>query len=287
MRRKDLDFEGRLKRWLQMVEEGLKHLLPPEESIPSQLPKAMRYSVFTGGKRIRPVLVLAACEAVGGDPSKALPFACALEMIHTYSLIHDDLPAMDDDDYRRGHATSHRVFGEAMAILAGDALLTEAFRIMASPETRGELPEGLILDVISEIARAAGVYGMVGGQAVDVEVEDREVDLETVQWIHRHKTGALIAAAVKVGGKVGGATPGEMEALSRYGEAIGMAFQVVDDILDYGEEKKATYPRLAGLEAAKEEAKRLFQEAVEALNPLGERGEPLRAIARMIVERAG
>lgn len=287
MRRKDLDFEGRLKRWLQMVEEGLRRFLPPEGSIPSQLPEAMRYSVFTGGKRIRPVLVLAACEAVGGDPSKALPFACALEMIHTYSLIHDDLPAMDDDDYRRGHATSHRVFGEAMAILAGDALLTEAFRIMASPETRGELPEGLILDVISEIARAAGVYGMVGGQAVDVEVEDREVDLKTVQWIHRHKTGALIAAAVKVGGKVGGATPGEMEALSRYGEAIGMAFQVVDDILDYGEEKKATYPRLAGLEEAKEEAKRLFQEAVEALDPLGERGEPLRAIARMIVERAG
>ncbi|HEX16160.1 MAG TPA: polyprenyl synthetase family protein [Deltaproteobacteria bacterium] len=282
-----MDFEGRLKRWLQMVEEGLRRFLPPEGSIPSQLPEAMRYSVFTGGKRIRPVLVLAACEAVGGDPSKALPFACALEMIHTYSLIHDDLPAMDDDDYRRGHATSHRVFGEAMAILAGDALLTEAFRIMASPETRGELPEGLILDVISEIARAAGVYGMVGGQAVDVEVEDREVDLKTVQWIHRHKTGALIAAAVKVGGKVGGATPGEMEALSRYGEAIGMAFQVVDDILDYGEEKKATYPRLAGLEEAKEEAKRLFQEAVEALDPLGERGEPLRAIARMIVERAG
>lgn len=268
-----------------MVEEGLQRLLPSEGVIPSRLPEAMRYSVFAGGKRLRPVLLLASCEVVGGDSSRALPYACALEMIHTYSLIHDDLPAMDDDDFRRGRATSHRVFGEAMAILAGDALLTEAFRVMASQEARNGLPEGVVLEVIEEIAKAAGVQGMVGGQAVDVEAEDREVDLETVRWIHRHKTASLIAAAVRAGALIGGATPEELDALSRYGEAVGVAFQVVDDIIDHGEDKTATYPCLVGLGQAKEEAKKLLEEALKALEPLGERAAPLRAIAHLMVER--
>ncbi len=281
-----MDLEAYLREKREMVEEALQRYLPHEDAIPSQLPKAMRYSVFTGGKRIRPVLMLAACEAVGGDPRKALPFACALEMIHTYSLIHDDLPAMDDDDFRRGFATSHRVFGEAMAILAGDALLTEAFRLMASPEARGELPEGLVLEVIADIAQAAGVKGMVGGQALDVESEGRDVDLETLRWIHHHKTAAMISVAVRTGAKIGGATPEELEAFERYGKAIGLAFQVVDDILDVEEEKAATYPRVVGLPEAKREAERLLQEALEALEPLRERSEPLQAIAQFIVERS-
>lgn len=281
-----MDLEAYLREKREMVEEALQRYLPQEDAIPSQLPKAMRYSVFTGGKRIRPVLMLAACEAVGGDPRKAVPFACALEMIHTYSLIHDDLPAMDDDDFRRGFATSHRVFGEAMAILAGDALLTEAFRLMASPEARGELPEGLVLEVIADIAQAAGVTGMVGGQALDVESEGRDVNLKTLRWIHHHKTAAMISVAVRTGAKIGGATPEELEALERYGKAIGLAFQVVDDILDVEEEKAATYPRVVGLPEAKREAERLLQEALEALEPLRERSEPLQAIAQFIVERS-
>lgn len=281
-----MDLEAYMRQKREMVEEALRRYLPREDAIPSRLPEAMRYSVFTGGKRIRPVLMLAACEVVGGDPRKALPFACALEMIHTYSLIHDDLPAMDDDDLRRGFATSHRVFGEAMAILAGDALLTEAFRLMASPEARGGLPEALVLEVIADIAQAAGVKGMVGGQALDVESEGKAVDLETLRWIHCHKTAAMISVAVSTGAKIGGATPEELEALKRYGKTIGLAFQVVDDILDMEEEKAATYPRVVGLVEAKREAERLLQEALEALKPLQERSKPLQAIARFIVERS-
>ncbi|RLA85815.1 MAG: polyprenyl synthetase family protein, partial [Deltaproteobacteria bacterium] len=188
-----------------MVEEALGRFLPREGCIPSRLPEAMRYSVFSGGKRIRPLLVLASCYAVGGDPQRALPFACALEMIHTYSLIHDDLPSMDDDDYRRGRATSHRVFGEALAILAGDALLTDAFGLMSSPGAREGISPEVALSVIHEVARAVGSEGMVGGQAVDVEVEGKEVDGGLIQWIHERKTAAFIMAAVKIGGMLGGA----------------------------------------------------------------------------------
>ena len=283
-----------------MIDEALDRYLPSEESFPPSIHRAMRYSLFAGGKRLRPILAIASCEAVGGEEAKVLPYACALEMIHTYSLIHDDLPALDDDDYRRGVPTCHRRFGEAMAILAGDALLTEAFRLMSDAEALGALSAEVALEVINEIATSAGSSGMVGGQTVDVEAEGKEeVDPSVLHWIHQHKTGAMIRAAVRTGAKVGGAGEEELEAITRYGEAVGLAFQIVDDILDVeGEEAelgkevgrdekrgKATYPRVFGLEEAKEEARRLLGVAIDSLRPLDQRADPLRGIAHFVVAR--
>lgn len=260
----------------------------------------MRYSIFAGGKRVRPVLMLAACEAVGGQIDKAMPAACAMEMIHTYSLIHDDLPAMDDDDFRRGRPTNHKVFGEAIAILAGDGLLTEAFKLMSDPRFAAGIDPAARLGVIHEIATCAGTYGMVGGQVVDMESEGKpDMDLPTVQYIHAHKTGALIKASVVAGALLGGADDKQLAAIRRYGEAAGLAFQIADDILDIegtteeigkdaGSDEargKATYPAVMGLAAAKQEAQAMMDEAMLALEPLGAAAEPLRAIARYIVER--
>ena len=260
----------------------------------------MRYSVFAGGKRVRPVLMLAACEAVGGTIDKAMPAACAMEMIHTYSLIHDDLPAMDDDDFRRGRPTNHKVFGEAIAILAGDALLTEAFKLISDPRFAAGTDPAARIAVISEIATCAGSYGMVGGQVVDMESEGQpDMDLPTVQYIHTHKTGALIKASVVAGALLGGADQQQLAAIRRYGEAAGLAFQIADDILDIegtteqigkdaGSDEargKATYPAVIGLAAAKQEARAMMDEAFAALSVFGERAEPLRAIAQYIVER--
>jgi geranylgeranyl diphosphate synthase type II len=227
-----------------------------------------------------------------------LPAACAMEMIHTYSLIHDDLPAMDDDDFRRGNPTNHKVYGEATAILAGDALLTEAFILLSRPEEGGDPVARL--KVICEIAHASGSRGMVGGQVVDMESEGRgEIDLATLSYIHTHKTGALIRASVRSGAILGGATVESLAALTRYGDAIGLAFQIADDILDVegtteelgkdaGSDQargKATYPALVGLEASKARAQELVQMALDALAPFDERAEPLRAIASYIVSR--
>jgi geranylgeranyl diphosphate synthase type II len=238
---------------------------------------------------------------VGGKGERILPFACALEMIHTYSLIHDDLPAIDNDDYRRGKPTCHKVFGEAIAILAGDGLLTEAFKLMADqpakdhPSSHG----GLLLDLINEVAQAAGVLGMVGGQVVDIESEGKVADLPTVQYIHTHKTGAMILASVRVGAKLGGANEEILKALTRYGENLGLAFQIVDDILNVEGEAdlmgkktgsdlskgKATYPSVLGVEESKRRAKELVHLAVDALKPLGPEANPLREIARFVVAR--
>ena len=260
----------------------------------------MRYSVLAGGKRVRPILALEACRAVGGREAWVLPACCALEMIHTYSLIHDDLPAMDDDDLRRGRPTSHVKFGEATAILAGDALHSLAFQILAE-EPRGSRFAGRRSRVLSLVARAAGMEGMVGGQVRDLESEGRRITHSDLRRIHRGKTGALLAASAEAGGILGGGSAGEVEALRRYGRAIGLAFQIVDDILDEegtrtalgkspGKDravKKATYPSLFGLERSRILASRAVEEARRALAPLGKRAAALERLAGFILARRG
>ena len=294
-----MDLKGYLRERAVLVDAALDRWLPREEILPPRLHQAMRYSVFAGGKRLRPILIIAACEAVGGPPERALPAACAIEMIHTYSLIHDDLPAMDDDDFRRGHPTNHKVFGEANAILAGDALLTEAFRLLADAEANRGVDPAVSLRVIETIARCAGSQGMVGGQVVDMESEENPVDFATLQYIHTRKTGALILASIQAGAWLGGGNDEQVAALTRYGETAGLAFQIADDILDIiGDQRelgkdvgsdqargKATYPALLGLSEARRRAGELRELAIAALQPLGTSAEPLRAIARYIVER--
>ncbi len=295
-----MDLKTYLSERVARIDKALGIFLPAEDVLPASLHKAMRYSVFAGGKRIRPVLMMAACEAVGGEVEAVLPAACAMEMIHTYSLIHDDLPAMDDDDFRRGRPTSHKVFGEALAILAGDALLTEAFILLSHPDRGGRIDPGICRRVIRIIARAAGSQGMVGGQVVDMESEGRSIDLPTLEYIHTRKTGALILAAIQCGALIGGADDASFEALTRYGARAGLAFQVADDILDIvGEQDvlgkdigsdqargKATYPALLGLEESRRRARELRDMALEALEPLGPGAEPLRQIAHYIVDRS-
>jgi geranylgeranyl diphosphate synthase, type II len=295
-----MDLKVYLKEQCARIDAALDRFLPRETELPHSVHKAMRYSIFAGGKRLRPILMLAACQAISGDTGRAIPAACAMEMIHTYSLIHDDLPAMDDDDFRRGNPTNHKVFGEAIAILAGDALLTEAFKLASDPRfTDGCEPSGL-LAVIHEIATCAGSYGMVGGQVVDMESEGRhDIDLATVQYIHTHKTGALIKASVVAGALLGGATGQQLASITRYGEAAGLAFQIADDILDIegtteeigkdtGSDEargKATYPAVMGLAAAKQEAQSMMDEALRALKIFGAEADTLREIARYIVQR--
>jgi geranylgeranyl diphosphate synthase type II len=295
-----MDLKSYFDHRISQVDKALESVLPGESTLPASLHKAMRYSIFAGGKRIRPILMIAACEAVGGDPARVMPAACAMEMIHTYSLIHDDLPAMDDDDFRRGRPTNHKVFGEATAILAGDALLTEAFILLSNPEASREIDPEIIRRVVHIIARCAGSLGMVGGQVVDMESEGKKIDFPTLEYIHTHKTGALILASVQAGALIGGADEGVFAALTRYGEAAGLAFQVADDILDVvGDQaqlgkdvgsdqarEKATYVALLGLEEARQRARELRDVALTALDPLGESAEPLRSIASYIVDRS-
>jgi geranylgeranyl diphosphate synthase type II len=257
----------------------------------------MRYSLTGEGKRVRPALCLASCEAVGGRVEDALAPAVGLELVHTYSLIHDDLPCMDDDDLRRGKPTNHRVYGEAMAVLAGDALLTRAFEVVAE----ADLPVEARLDCVRILAEAAGPAGMVGGQALDLETEGSEdVDLPTLQYIHTHKTGALIGAACRLGGRAGDGRAEEIAELGRYGEKIGLAFQIVDDILDetagpdqLGKEShkdrargKATYPRLLGLRESRARVEELGKAAVETAGRFGDRGMSLEVLARFIIQRS-
>ena len=295
------DLDKYIKERCELVDSRLKMAMPAEDEFPYSLHKSMRYSTFAGGKRLRPILLLAACEAVGGELSTAVPAACAMEMIHTYSLIHDDLPAMDNDDFRRGIQTNHKVFGEAVAILAGDALLTQAFILLSSPFYAAIVPPPeRILSVIHEIASAAGSRGMVGGQIVDMESEGKaDLDLPTVQFIHIHKTGVLIKSSVKSGAILGGADDRQLISLIRYGEAIGLAFQISDDILDIegttaelgkdaGSDQargKATYPAVIGIEESRSRAAELIEIALDAIAAFDEKAEPLRAIARYILAR--
>lgn len=295
-----MDLKHYLQERIRLVDDALERYLPADSVHPQSIHRAMRYSVFAGGKRVRPVLMLAACDAVGGSPDTVMPAACAIEMIHTYSLIHDDLPAMDNDDFRRGRPTNHKVYGEAVAILAGDGLLTEAFKLISDPRFASGSSAEVKLSVIHEIASCAGTFGMVGGQVVDMESEGKpEIDLPTVQYIHAHKTGALIKASVVCGALLGGADESQLQAVRRYGEAAGLAFQIADDILDIegtteeigkdaGSDQargKATYPAILGLSAAKQEAAYMMEQALLAVEPLGKAADPLRAIARYIVER--
>lgn len=268
----------------EKVDQALQSLMPPEDSHPARLVSAMRYSLFAGGKRIRPVLVLAASGAAGGREDDALVPACAIELVHTYSLIHDDLPAMDDDDFRRGRPTCHRAFDEGTAVLAGDALLTMAFDLLS--EGGQVTGHELRLQMVRELARAAGWRGMVGGQQVDMDSEGTQADLPTLEYIHTHKTGALIRCSLILGGLSANADESTLKALGNYGERVGLAFQVVDDILDVtatteemGKDQgsdaargKVTYPGLFGLEEARERARKLIQDAkaaVEGVDPTG------------------
>jgi geranylgeranyl diphosphate synthase type II len=292
-----------LKQYLavrrKQIDDALERFLPSEASLSGKVMEAMRYSVMAGGKRVRPILLLAGAEAVGCDTEKLLPAACALECIHTYSLIHDDLPAMDDDELRRGRKTCHVVFGEAIAILAGDGLLTLAFELMTSESLRSSFDPAVLNKAISMLAQAAGVFGMVGGQTADILMEGKPVDADTLRFIHRRKTGALLRVSVELGGYLGGGSEKEVASLAQYGTSIGLAFQVVDDLLDIegdevltgkpvgSDEKnaKATYPALYGLERTKEMAKELLQESLDALEIFGSEAEPLRAIANYVVTR--
>jgi geranylgeranyl diphosphate synthase type II len=281
-----------------MVDAALDRALPPELAAPTSIHRAMRYSVLAPGKRLRPVLVIAGAEAVGGRAEDVLDTACALELIHVYSLIHDDLPAMDDDDYRRGRLTSHKVFGEAMAILAGDALLTLAFRLVAANAARAVTP-AIVATVVAEIADAAGTEGMVGGQVVDIESEGRAISREMLDYIHLHKTAALIRASLRVGALLAGGGAAQVEAISRAGQSLGLAFQIVDDILDVEgslaelgksagsdeRKKKATYPSLHGLPASRQRARELIDETKRLLLPLGPAADPIRALADFVFER--
>ena len=291
--------EAYLEAQQQRVEAALDCYLPAPGAYPPTLSEAMRYSVFAGGKRVRPILLLAAAGAVGNDGETALPAACALEFVHTYSLIHDDLPAMDDDDYRRGQLTSHKVFGEAVAILAGDALLTCAFEVMAGPDLANRFAPAVLLEATHCLAHAAGFSGMVGGQVVDMASEGRAVALDVLEYIHRHKTAALLGAAVAIGGLLGGGPAPQLAALKRYGRAIGLAFQIADDVLDVegnsaalgkqiGQDEKhgkATYPALLGMEASRHRAAALLDEALAALSDFDAAAERLRQLARFIVNR--
>ena len=278
------------------VEAALDRSLPL--TYPEKIYEAMRYSLLAGGKRLRPILCLATCELVGGTVEMAMPTACALEMVHTMSLIHDDLPAMDNDDYRRGKLTNHKVYGEDIAILAGDGLLAYAFEYIAA-QTQN-VPAGRVLQVIARLARAVGASGLVGGQVVDLESEGKSnIQEETLNFIHTHKTGALLEACVVCGGILAGATDADQERLSGYAKNIGLAFQIVDDILDITatheelgktagkdlQAQKATYPSLWGLEVSKAKAQQLVNAAKAELDVFGEKAQALIAIANFITTR--
>jgi geranylgeranyl diphosphate synthase type II len=293
------DLKAYLEERRQLINRALVAYLPAVRGPAFRVVQAMHYSLFVGGKRLRPILCLAAAEAVGGDPGEALAVACALEMVHTYSLIHDDLPAMDDDDLRRGQPTCHKQFDEATAILAGDGLLTEAFHILAAAAPRFQGREAMLLEVVELLSKGAGYRGMVGGQMLDLMAEGRKISLKELETVHRLKTGALLTAATRSGALVWGGSRVEVTALTAYGERFGLAFQVTDDLLDVegtteeigkpagSDEKrqKATYPALLGLEASRQWAGRLVEEAVAELEPFQERAEPLRELARYLLVR--
>ncbi|AEH45400.1 Polyprenyl synthetase [Thermodesulfatator indicus DSM 15286] len=293
------DFFDWLKSKQELVNRALEFYVPYLDGQARRLFEAMHYSLMSGGKRLRPILVMAGAEAAGGKPEDVLPAACAIECIHTYSLIHDDLPAMDDDDLRRGKPTCHKAFDEATAILAGDGLLTHAFRLLAHEELADKFPQENLLEGIRLVAEAAGLYGMVAGQMADLLAEGRNVTAEELAFIHRHKTAALIRASVLLGATLVGTGKKEKEALSSYGWNIGHAFQIIDDILDLTadektlgkpigsdlKKKKATYPALFGLEASRAKARSLLEEALSSIAILGDKAKTLADIAYYVLER--
>lgn len=290
------DLPAYLQQRQSQVEAALDRAIPI--AYPEKIYEAMRYSLLAGGKRLRPILCLATCELAGGTVQMAMPTACALEMIHTMSLIHDDLPAMDNDDYRRGMLTNHKVYGEDIAILAGDGLLAYAFEYVAA--NTENVPAQRVLQVVSRLGRAVGAAGLVGGQVVDLESEGKaNVSIDTLNFIHNHKTAALLEACVVCGAILAGAPEAELQKLTRYAQNIGLAFQIVDDILDITatqeelgktagkdlQAQKATYPSLWGLEESQRQAKQLVQAAIAELSSFGEKALPLQAIAEFITSR--
>jgi geranylgeranyl diphosphate synthase type II len=291
-----MDFSRYWSARQKKVEAALNRFLPPAGTRPKTIHQAMRYSIFAGGKRLRPVICLATAEVLRGKIEPALPLACAVECIHTYSLIHDDLPCMDDDDFRRGKPTSHKVYGEGIAVLAGDALLTIAFEIAAQCQARPRYPHATI---IREIAVAAGSQALVAGQVADLEGEGKKITPAELRYIHENKTAALIASSIRLGAMSANATPQQLERLTDFGQSLGLAFQVIDDILDVTQTteklgksagkdiaaQKATYPALLGLDKAKKEADRLTARALAALKPFGKDAAPLEAIAGFLLKR--
>lgn len=292
------NFLDKLKEKAMIIEEALESYMPKEDEYPEMIHQAMRYSLLGGGKRLRPIMVMAAAEAVGGDQYKVLPVACAMEMIHTYSLIHDDLPAMDDDNYRRGKPTNHAIYGDAIAVLAGDALLTMAFEIMSKIQDPEIKPEA-VLRVINEISSAAGTRGMIGGQVVDICSENIEISGETLKYIHTHKTGALFKASLRAGAILCSATEEQISALTRYAYFLGLGFQITDDVLDIeGDEeklgkavgsdqkkKKSTYPSIYGIQEAKQMAREAVAESLLSLEHFDGKADLLRDISRFLLER--
>jgi geranylgeranyl diphosphate synthase type II len=281
------------------VDQFLDQVTPPAVTPPATLHESMRYSLMAGGKRIRPILTVAAAEAVGGDAPGLMAVACSLELIHTYSLIHDDLPSMDNDDYRRGKPTNHKVYGEAIAILTGDALLTMAFDWISRPDLMKGCDPARQVRLIQELAHGAGNRGMVGGQVLDIQAENRDIDLPALQTIHKHKTGMLIRAAVRMGAIAAGATDRQLDDLTGYAEDIGLAFQIADDVLNVtgtreelgknpntdAERGKKTYPAFYGVDGARQLADDCVERAIGRLSSFGPTADPLREIARYITAR--
>jgi geranylgeranyl diphosphate synthase, type II len=280
-----------------VIDRALDRYLPKANTKPATLHRAMRYSLFAGGKRLRPILCLAAAESCRGKIDDALPFACALECIHTYSLVHDDLPSMDNDDFRRGRPTCHKAFGEGIAVLAGDALLTIAFEIVSRAKPR---PRYDMSTLLREIAVAAGSRKLIAGQVADLEAEGKNVNRRELQFIHENKTAAILKSSVRLGAMSANADAGQLSAITRFGERLGLAFQIIDDILDVTQTSevlgksagkdaaahKATYPAVIGLEKSRAEAKRLTREAHDVLSVFSACGaEPLHALANYLLER--
>ena len=290
----------KLKRYLasrqKMIDRALDRFLPKENVKPSTIHKAMRYSLFAGGKRLRPILCLAAAEACGGKIDNALPLACAMECIHTYSLVHDDLPSMDNDDFRRGRATCHKVFGDGIAVLAGDALLTVAFEIVSRAKPTRRYDMSILL---REIAVAAGSEKLIAGQVADLEAEGKNANAGELRYIHENKTAAVLTSSIRLGAMSANAASNKLTAVTKFGRSLGLAFQVIDDILDVTQTseklgksagkdiaaKKATYPAVIGLEKSRAEAKRLTKQAHRALSIFGDHAEALHALANYLLER--
>jgi geranylgeranyl diphosphate synthase type II len=294
-----MNIEDYLNRKREDVDQFLEDQVPQADTSPGILSEAIRYSLLAGGKRIRPILTIAAAEAVGIPPKALLSVACAFECIHTYSLIHDDLPAMDNDDFRRGKPTNHKVYGEAMAILAGDGLQTMAFEFCSRPDLVSDLDPSCQIQIIYELAVGSGNQGMVGGQVLDIQAENQKVALADLQNIHVHKTGRLIRASVRAGALLSGANATQLESLTGYAEDIGLAFQIADDVLNVTgtreelgkdantdvERGKQTYPSFYGLEGAQKLGQDCVDRAIQHLDHFDDRADPLRGIARYIMSR--
>ncbi len=290
------DFKKYVNRQIEEVNDALDGFLPAARTKPATIHKAMRYSLFAGGKRMRPILTLAAAEACGGKAAAAMPLACAVECIHTYSLIHDDLPAMDDDDFRRGKPTNHKVFGEGIAVLAGDALLTQAFQIAA--QCKG-WPRYSHRDVVKEIAVTSGSLQLIAGQVADIEGEGKKTSAQQLKYIHERKTSALLTCSVRLGGMSANCTPGQLKALTDFGYNVGLAFQIIDDILDVTQTseklgktagkdeavQKATYPAIIGLEKSRRKAKELTEKSFAALKTFKGKAVALEALAEYLLNR--